>query len=547
VAANGDLQRYRVIAKLGSGGMATVDLAQDTVLGRQVALKRMSGESDLRGLSRLRREALVGASISHPNLVSVYDVVSTDDGHLVIVMEYVEGETLRQLLSRQGRLPAQEVLRILGGVAAGLDAINERGIVHRDVKPSNILLGANGAVKVADLGIASDPDRTRITTSGSVLGSLGYMAPEQLSEAPVTSAIDVYALAAVAFELLSGVKARRESNPVALAHAISTQDPPSITQAWAGAPRALDAVLTRGMARDPARRPRSAGELVARLRTALEPEDTTARLAPVAAPAADRRPPAPVGSSPPRVPAAPVGDRRATPAAPVRTGAARAAPARTAPDRRRSRAGLLTGALLGLAAVAAALVVALSSGGGSSPPPPSTTTAASKSGTRTHHHPKHVAASAGAGTGTSSSVTSSATATDPASATSSASASTTTSASSSPSPTGSTAATSPVSAVTAFYTLAAAHRYPDAWMLADSAMQSQLGGYASFQSDQAGDRSITFRSAHVVSQSASSARVAIATTSVRTTGTQHCSGTVDLVPATPAGHWQLDHIDIGCS
>jgi serine/threonine protein kinase len=213
--------------------MATLDLAQDTLLGRRVALKRMSGEADVAGLTRLRREALVGASFSHINLVSVYDVLNTDDGHLVIVMEYIEGETLRDVLTRRGRLPVDEALPILGGVAAGLDAINQRGIVHRDVKPSNILLGGGGAaatVKLADLGIASAPDRTRITSSGAVLGSLSYMAPEQLSDAPVTQAIDVYALGlAVGAGALVAVLASGGSpaHPPAKAASTARSHPPS--------------------------------------------------------------------------------------------------------------------------------------------------------------------------------------------------------------------------------------------------------------------------------------------------------------------------------
>ena len=164
--------------------MATVDLAEDTRLGRLVALKRMGGAVDVSGLSRLRREALAGASLNHPNLVSVYDVLTLEDGELIIVMEYVQGETLRDRLAREGRLAPTDALPLLAGAAAGLDAIHGAGIVHRDVKPSNILLGEDGAVKVADLGVASVPDRTQITTTGSIIGSLVYMAPEQLEPGP---------------------------------------------------------------------------------------------------------------------------------------------------------------------------------------------------------------------------------------------------------------------------------------------------------------------------------------------------------------------------
>ncbi|MGA9860251.1 MAG: serine/threonine-protein kinase, partial [Solirubrobacteraceae bacterium] len=273
MAVTGDLTRYRYLSTIGTGGMATVDLAEDSRLGRQVALKRFTGAAD-DGMSRLRREALAGASISHPNLVSVYDAVTSENGDLVIVMEYVRGETLRQTLNRRGALPVSEVLRILDGVAAGLDAIHARGIVHRDVKPSNILLGEDGAVKVADLGIASVPDRTQITTSGSVLGSLSYMAPEQLGEERSTPAIDIYALAAVAYEMLSGVKARQEANAVALAHAIHTQPAPDLRAAWPQAPAAAADVIRRAMSADPAQRPSSAGELARRLGAALEEPET---------------------------------------------------------------------------------------------------------------------------------------------------------------------------------------------------------------------------------------------------------------------------------
>jgi len=272
VTLTSKLQRYRYISTLGRGGMATVSLAEDTVLGRRVALKRMTAQDDPRGLLRLRREALVGASVSHPNLVSIYDVFESEEGGNVIVMEYVPGETLRDALRREGKLPAEAALRILAGVAAGLDAIHRQGIVHRDVKPANILLGTDGAIKVADLGIASVLHRTRITSAGAVVGSFRYMAPEQLGDKPPTPAIDVYALSAMAFEMLSGRPARCERNPVALAHAISTQPPPDLREAWPEAPASVVALLRSGMARDPAARPRSASELTRRLRAALLPE-----------------------------------------------------------------------------------------------------------------------------------------------------------------------------------------------------------------------------------------------------------------------------------
>ena len=295
VAVLNKLSRYRDISTLGSGGMATVVLAQDTLLGREVALKRMHTAADPSGTARLRREALVGASISHANLVGIYDVVTTDEGDVVIVMEYVEGENLRDALRREGQLPVTETLRILEGVAAGLDAIHQQGIVHRDVKPANILLGANGSVKLADLGIAAVSDRTRITSAGTVLGSFSYMAPEQLEDAPATRAIDVYALSAVAYEALSGVQAHRESNPLAVAHAIATQPPPDLRQVWSAAPPAAAELLLAGMARDPAQRPRSAGELVARLRAALEPQET--QRAPAVAPRARKPSPAPIAAA----------------------------------------------------------------------------------------------------------------------------------------------------------------------------------------------------------------------------------------------------------
>ena len=205
--------------------------------------------------------------------------------------------------------------------------------MHRDVKPANILLGANGSVKLADLGIAAVSDRTRITSAGTVLGSFSYMAPEQLEDAPATPAIDIYALSAVAYEALSGVQAHRESNPIAVAHAIATQPPPDLRQVWSAAPPAAAELLLAGMARDPAQRPRSAGELVARLRAALEPQET--QRAPAVAPRARKPSPAPIAAAGGALAGAAAGAGAAEAAQPARGNPSR--PDASRPDAARRR------------------------------------------------------------------------------------------------------------------------------------------------------------------------------------------------------------------
>ncbi|HSO98246.1 MAG TPA: serine/threonine-protein kinase [Solirubrobacteraceae bacterium] len=531
-----NLDRYRTVKTLGSGGMATVVLAEDERLGRQVALKRLSTE-DIRGVSRLRREALLGASISHPNLVAIYDVVNVEDDGLFIVMEYVPGETLGERLAREGRPTPVEALRILDGVAAGLDTIHRQGIVHRDVKPPNILLGPGGAVKLADLGIASVSDRTRITSAGTMLGSFRYMAPEQLHDAPITPAIDIYALSAVAFEALSGQKARQEPNPMALAHAISTMPPPDLRKSWPDAPPAAADVLARGLAVDPAQRPSSAGELVRRLRAAFEPPKQAAAPPPAPRPAravAAARPTVPL-ERPRRVAPPPTRKPTRPAAAPLAADGA---------DRRRNRARV-GAALLAVGAAAVVLALLLSA---SHSPAQRRTTAAARSAHRSRPHAAPApGASAGASRGASSAGPSSAAAAPAGNPAASAAkpAGTTAKPAGTATPASGPAA-SPSSAVQTFYALAAVHRYAAAWALADPGFRNQLGGYASFQGGQSGDRSITFNSLRTVSQSAGAATVALDTTSVRTDGTHHCQGTADLQSGSGSG-WLVHQIHINCS
>jgi tRNA A-37 threonylcarbamoyl transferase component Bud32 len=263
--------RYRDIMTLGHGGMATVTLAEDTLLLRRVALKRLRRSSDRRELARHRREALLGASLNHRNLVAVYDVQGGEDSELVIVMEYVAGETLREVIGREGSLPPAEALRILSGLAAGLDALHDRGIVHRDVKPANVLLGREGTVKLADLGIAAVADHTESTAGSAVAGTFSYMAPEQLEGCTAHPTVDVYALSAVAFEMLCGRRAHPESNVVAIARAIATMPAPDLRERWRAAPERAARLLQLGLSEEPALRPASAGALVQQLREALTP------------------------------------------------------------------------------------------------------------------------------------------------------------------------------------------------------------------------------------------------------------------------------------
>jgi eukaryotic-like serine/threonine-protein kinase len=267
--------RYRVIRHLGSGGMATVLLCEDERLGRQVAVKRLHADSPVDVEQRFKREARLGASLNHPNLVSVFDTATDDDG-VLIVMEYVAGHPLSQLL-RHGPLRPEEACRIVRDVGDALDHAHAQGVVHRDVKPGNVLIRDDDVTKLADLGIATAADDTRITRSGVVLGTAAYMAPEQLDGRGAGPASDVYALAAIAFEALSGRKPREGKTPMEIAHSMATEGPPNLREAWPRAPAAAAKVLKRGMALKPEDRPASAGELARELEDALEHDGQTTK------------------------------------------------------------------------------------------------------------------------------------------------------------------------------------------------------------------------------------------------------------------------------
>jgi eukaryotic-like serine/threonine-protein kinase len=331
------VRRYELVRPLGHGAMATVDLARDVELDRPVALKRLAEnlarDEELR--RRFVREARLAARLAHPNVVRVFDV-GEDDSRPFIAMEYVEGETLAELVARGGPLPPAEVATLGMQMCAGLAAAHAAGLVHRDVKPQNLLLGTDGVLKLGDFGIAVAYEGTRLTLAGTVLGTAGYLAPEQARGEQVTAAADIYAVGAVLYELLTGEPSRTAGSLAELGSEDGFQAPDLA-----------------------ARRPEVPAELVAAVTACLSvgPEDRPASAAALA------RVLAPVASE---------ADTLSLPADPAqRATEILARPAR-APRRWRTRRLAAAAALVVAAVAGLAVAVALNAGGGQATPPPTT-------------------------------------------------------------------------------------------------------------------------------------------------------------------------------
>ena len=279
-------KRYRGVRLLGHGGMATVELAHDTELDRPVAIKRLADNlaaSD-EYKQRFLREARLAARLSHPNIVGVYDA-GAENGIPYIVMEYVEGETVSDLVRRRGRVGPVEAVALALQACSGLQTAHDAGLVHRDIKPQNLLITPDGTLKIADFGIARSLDGTRLTQAGTVLGTAGYLAPEQAAGGRSTPSSDLYSLAVVAYELLSGHRPFERESPTAEAAAHVNAPVPSIAERCKHLPYQVDAVFQRALAKDPRKRYGSAREFVADLRHALhEGAGSTARFSAAAPP-----------------------------------------------------------------------------------------------------------------------------------------------------------------------------------------------------------------------------------------------------------------------
>jgi serine/threonine-protein kinase len=269
--------RYELIRPLGHGAMATVDLVHDVELDRPVALKRLAEnlarDEDLR--RRFLREARLAARLSHPNVVRVFDV-GEDDGRPFIAMEYVEGETLAELLARRGRLPPAEVAKLGVQACAALAAAHAAGLVHRDVKPQNLILGKDAALRLGDFGIAVGHEGTKLTLAGTVLGTAGYLAPEQARGEQVTASADIYAVGAVLYELLTGEPAQTAGSLSELGAADGFH-PADVAGRLPDAPAELVAAVAACLSAKPEDRPPSAAAL-ARLLAPVASEAETLSL-----------------------------------------------------------------------------------------------------------------------------------------------------------------------------------------------------------------------------------------------------------------------------
>jgi eukaryotic-like serine/threonine-protein kinase len=298
--------RYELRGPVGGGGMADVFLAHDNILDRGVALKLLKDQyaGNEEFVERFKREARNAAALSHPNIVSIFDRGESEDGTYYIAMEYLPGGTLKDRIMSRGALPPQIAAEVALQIAEALQAAHKRGVIHRDIKPHNILITESGDVKVTDFGIARAASSSTMTRTGSILGTAHYISPEQAMGEPVGPASDLYSLGVVLYEMLTGRVPFEADDPAGVSAKHAGEFPPHPREVNPEVPEGMDAVVMRLLARDPADRYGSAAELIEELRRVRDDvppppspgeEATTAALAAPTLP-----PPAPGGTEPSR-------------------------------------------------------------------------------------------------------------------------------------------------------------------------------------------------------------------------------------------------------
>jgi predicted Ser/Thr protein kinase len=263
-----ELGGYRILEQVGRGGTSVVYRAEHVRLGRPAALKLLSpgiGEADFS--DRFLRESRLAASLDHPSIVPVYDA-GEEDGLLYIAMAYVDGTDLKTLIREEGRLPLRRALGIVGQIASALDVAHARGLVHRDVKPANILVGPEDRAYLSDFGAVKELASAGMTRTGTFVGTLEYCAPEQIEGGEVDARTDVYALGCVLYEALTGKPPFHRPSEVAVLNAHLHSPPPQVSKDAADVPAALDPVISKALAKAPLDRYATPGELIAAAKAA---------------------------------------------------------------------------------------------------------------------------------------------------------------------------------------------------------------------------------------------------------------------------------------
>lgn len=265
--------RYQILETIGGGGMANVYKAHDVILNRTVAVKvlRPQFSDDEEFIRRFRREAQAATSLSHPSVVNIYDVGEEGDLYF-IVMEYVEGLTLKQLIQKRGILPVEETVAIMLQITSAIAHAHANHIVHRDIKPHNILISPNGEAKVTDFGIARAMTSATITHTNSVMGSVHYLSPEQARGGMVNEKSDIYSLGIVLYEMATGVVPFSGDTAVSIAIKHLQSNLPSPKSMNPSLPQSIENIILKATAKDPFHRFQRASDMEDDLQTALHPE-----------------------------------------------------------------------------------------------------------------------------------------------------------------------------------------------------------------------------------------------------------------------------------
>lgn len=265
--------RYEIVKSIGEGGMANVYLAQDTILDRKVAIKVLRGDlaNDEKFIRRFQREALSASSLSHPNIVEMYDV-GEDSGNHYIVMEYIEGKTVKQLLKKRGNLTVSEAVDIMLQLTDGISHAHDSYIIHRDLKPQNLMIQEDGQIKITDFGIAMALNSTQLTQTNSVMGSVHYLPPEQASGKGSTIKCDIYSMGILFYELLTGVLPFKGDNAVEIALKHMKDPIPSVRKQNSNVPQSIENIILKSTAKNPKNRYNDVKEMYHDLKVCLEPD-----------------------------------------------------------------------------------------------------------------------------------------------------------------------------------------------------------------------------------------------------------------------------------